>query len=130
METSPFRVKILPPLKDKYSVNELELLVVVWVVEHFKQYLYEIKFQVVSDHKALATVLESNKNKNILKSNNSWVDRLIPFDFEIFHAPARPSGLADYLLRHPSQIGGESVKTAELWNNWFFANHVKIENSV
>ena len=63
METSPFRVKILPPLKDKYSVNELELLVVVWVVEHFKQYLYEIKFQVVSDHKALATVLESNKNK-------------------------------------------------------------------
>ena len=35
----------------KYSINELELLAVVWSVEHFKNYVYGIEFEIVSDHK-------------------------------------------------------------------------------
>ena len=42
----------LTPLEDKYSINELELLAVVWDVDHFNTYLYGIKFQLLSDHKA------------------------------------------------------------------------------
>ena len=54
--------RFLTPLEEKYSMNELELLAVVWAIEHLKNYLYGIKFQVVSDHKALATVLKGNKS--------------------------------------------------------------------
>ena len=106
-------------------------MAVVWAVEHFKNYLYGIKFQVVSDHKALATVLKSNKgNKTYSSRLTRWVDRLLLFDFEIFHAPGRTTGIADYLSRHPSPIEGRSVKADELWNNWFTVNHVNNVNSI
>ena len=85
-------------------MNELELLAVVWAIEHFKNYLCGTKFQVVSDHKALATVLKRNKgNKTYSSRLTRWVDRVLPFDFEIFHAPERTIGIADfldYLSRH------------------------------
>ena len=34
------------------------------------------------------------------------------------------------ITRHPSQIEGESVKAAEVWNNWFTVNHVNNVNSI
>ena len=118
-------------MEEKYSINDFELLAVVWAVEHFKNYLYGIKFQVVSDHKALATVLKSNKgNKTYSSRLTRCVDRLLPFDVEIFHAPGRTIGIADYLSRHPSPIEGTSVKADELWNNWFTVNHVNNVNSI
>ena len=99
METNTHRIRILN------AINELELLAVVWAIEHFTNYLYGIKFQVVSDHKALVTVLKGNKgNKTYSSRLTRWVDRLLQFDFDIFHAPGRTIGIADYLSRHPSQI--------------------------
>ena len=126
-----FASRFLTPLEEKYSINDLELLAAVWAVEHFRNYLYGTKFQVVSDHKALGTVLKSNKgNKTYSSRLTRWVDRLLPFDFEIFHAPGRSIGIADYLSRHPSPIEGESVKADKLWNNWFTVKHVNNVNSI
>ena len=85
----------------------------------------------MSDHKALATVLRGNKSNKIYSSRlTRWVDRLLPFDFEIFHAPGKTIGIAEYLSRHPSQLKGESVKAKELWNKWFTVNHVNHVNSI
>ena len=58
------------------------------------------------------------------------MDRQLPFDFGIFQALGRTICIAVYLSRHPSTIEGESVKAAELWNNWFTVNHVHNVNSV
>ena len=45
-------------------------------------------FKSNSDHKALATVVKGNeRNKTYSSGLTRWVDRLIPFDFEINHAP-------------------------------------------
>ena len=44
-------------LEAKCSINELELLAVVWAIEHFRNYVYRINFGVVSGHKALQSVL-------------------------------------------------------------------------
>ena len=50
------------------------------------------------------------------------MDRLLPFNFEIEHAPGRTMGLADYLSRYPSKQQGENIKAESLWNNWFTVN--------
>ena len=51
----------------EYSINELELLAIVWAVEHFETYVYGVKFSIISDHKALMTVLKPNRgNKTFL----------------------------------------------------------------
>ena len=52
------------------------------------------------------------------------MDRLPPFKLEIFNAPGRTKGIADYLSRHPSPKEGECVKASELRNIWFTVNHV------
>ena len=42
-----FASRFLTDFESKYSINELELLAVVWAIEHFKNYVYGVKFQVI-----------------------------------------------------------------------------------
>ena len=60
---------------------------------------------VVTDHKALISLLNSNNKKNKTKFNRltPWLDRLIPFDFNVKHKPGVKIGLADYLSRTSSK---------------------------
>ena len=124
METIFVRITFfLTELETKYSLNELELLAVVWSNEHFKNYVYEVRFGVVSDHKALQSVLKCKKgNKTFSSRLTRWVDRLLPFDFNIVHTPGRTLGMADYRSRHPSPYEGKVVKAEEIFNNWFTIN--------
>ena len=109
--------RFLTELEAKYSINELELLAVVWAIKHFKNYVYGEKFGVVSDHKALQSVLKANKGNKFFSSRlTRWVDRLLPFDFSVIHAPGRTIGLADYLSRHPYEF---------LWINSKSGRHVQ-----
>ena len=118
--------RFLTELESKYSINELELLAVVWSVEHFKNYVYGVPFGIVSDHKALQSVLKSNKgNKTYSSRLTRWVDRLLPFDSSIVHTPGRTLGMADYLSRHPSNYEGASIQAEKLFNDWFTVNVVK-----
>ena len=50
--------------------------------------------------------------------------RLLPFDFEVIHAPGRVLGFADYLSRHPIELKGTVVKAEILWNDWFTVNTI------
>ena len=49
----------------RYSTNEVELLAVVWGAECFQNYILGWKIQVVTDHKALVSLLNGNKKKII-----------------------------------------------------------------
>ena len=87
--------------------------------------MYGINFGVVSDL-ALQSVLKSNKgNKTFSSRLTRWVDRLLPFDFNVVHEPGRTLGLADYLSRHPAEYNGSILKAEELFNIWFTINVVK-----
>ena len=44
-------------LEEKYSTNKLDLLAIVWELEHFKDYLYGNKFLLQTDHTALLSAL-------------------------------------------------------------------------
>ena len=45
-----FASRQLSELEKKYSMNELELLAVVWAIENYRNYVEGEKFNVVTDH--------------------------------------------------------------------------------
>ena len=51
-QATHFASRLLRTFEQKYSINELELLAVVWAIEEIKNYVYGTQFEVVSDHKA------------------------------------------------------------------------------
>ena len=94
---------MLNRLEKRYGPNKLELLAIVWALEHFKYYLYGNKFTLQTDHQALLSALKNNRGIKTYQSRLSrWVDRLIPFNFTIEHIPGKNMQFADYLCRHPS----------------------------
>ena len=102
-ETIAFASRFLNNLELRYSTNELELLAVVWPMEHFKYYLYGSGFILQTDHQALLTALKENRGNKTYRSRlTRWVDRLLPFHFSVEHIPGKNMGFADYLSRNPS----------------------------
>ena len=103
--TVAFASRFLNSVEDRYSLNELELLGVVWSIGHFKCYLYGKLFTVITDHRALLSIMRENRaNKSYNSRLTLWVDRLLPFDFTIDHLPGSKMGLVDYISRNPQQI--------------------------
>ena len=98
-----FASRQLNSAEAKYSTSELELLGVVWSTHHFRYYLYGNKFEVVTDHKALLSVLNNNRGNKCYQSRLvRWVDKLLPFDFTVSHLAGSEMGLTDYLSRDAS----------------------------
>ena len=95
-----FASRFLTIFEAKYSINEVELLVIVWAVEHLKNFVFGVKFEIISDHKALMTK-PNRGNKTFSSRLTRWVDRLLPFEFEVVHVAGRTLGTADFLSRHP-----------------------------
>ena len=102
--TVAFASRFLNSIEDRYSINELEFLGVVWSVEHFKYYLYGKPFTVITDHRALLSIMRENRsNKSYNSRLTRWVDRLLPFDFSIDHLPGSKMVFVDYISRDPQQ---------------------------
>ena len=101
----PFVSRFLSSLEEKYSVNELELLGVVWAIEHFKYYLYGKNFIVITDHQALISALNASKRFNTSQSRlTRWIERLIPFNFDIKHLAGSKMRFIDYIYQNPVGI--------------------------
>ena len=74
-------------------------------MEHFKHYFQGSEFTLQTDHQALLTALKENKgNKTYQSSLTRWVDRLLPFNFNIEHIPGKQMGFADYFSRNPNGV--------------------------
>ena len=102
--TVAFASRFLNSNEERYSVNELELLGVVWSVEYFKYYLFGKSFTIITDHRALLSIMKEHRsNKSYNGRLTRWIDRLLPFDFNIEHIPGAKMGLVDYISRQPNQ---------------------------
>ena len=110
-----FASRYLNPAEKKYSTNELELLAVVWATEHFRNYIYGRYFTVISDHKALLTLLNSSSkgNKTFFSRLTRWYDRLVAYGFKVEHRQGSKMGMADYLSRFPSAAAPETSRYDE-----------------
>ena len=98
--------------EQKHSTNELELLAVVWSLEHFKYYLYGSNFKLQTDHKALLSALKiKRRNKTYQSRLTRWVDRLLPFHFTVQHVPGKNMGFADYFSRYPICLAPQPLES-------------------
>ena len=96
--------------EQRYSINELELLAVVWSLENFKYFSFGAHFSLQTDHQALLSALKNRGSKIYQNRLTRWVDRLLPFHFKNEHLAGKDMGFADYLSRHPnSQPIGENI---------------------
>ena len=124
--------------EQRYSINELELLAVVWSLEHFKYYLFGSHFTLQTDHQAQLSALKNNRgNKTYQSRLTRWVDRLLPFHFKVKHIAGKNMGFADYLCRHPnSQPTGEHIdknhviNTIEAIHYTLHTTHRKLTNQI
>ena len=102
-KTVAFASRFLNVAELKYSSNELELLGLVWALDHFKNYLLGKQFSILTDHKASIGALRDDKYTKMAQSRlTRWADKLLPFDFTVEPLPGKNMGFVDYLSRHPS----------------------------
>ena len=58
---------------------------------------------VLTDHKAIISALKTNRgNKTHQSRLTRWADRLLPFDFDVFHISGCKLGIVDYLSPFPT----------------------------
>ena len=73
--TVAFASRFLNSVEDRYIIDELKLFGVVWSVEHFKYYLYGKPFTVITDHRALLSIMrEKRANKSYNSRFTRWGD--------------------------------------------------------
>ena len=88
--------------REKYAINELELLAVVWGLEHFRLYVYGKPIELLTDHQALEPLIKRNRsNKTYSARLTRWLDRLAHFDINMKHIAGKHLKLTDYLSRNP-----------------------------
>ena len=130
--------RFLSKNEQRYSINELELLAVVWSLEHFKYYLFGSYFPLQTDHQALLSALKDSRvNKTYRSRLTRWIDRLLPFHFKVEHLTGKDMGFADYLSRHPNtQPTGENIDKNHVKNNiaalhyTLHTSHRKLTNQI
>ena len=80
----------------RYSATELEALAIIRSVHFFAHYLYGRHFEIVTDHKALTSLMSSSRLNRRLQG---WALKLMDFDFSITYKPGSTVGDADGLSR-------------------------------
>ena len=80
----------------RYSATELECLAVFKSIYFFSHFLYGRRFEVVTDHQALVSLL---KSRVLNRRLHGWMLQLLDFDFFIVYRAGRENSDADALSR-------------------------------
>ena len=81
-------------MERRYWQTEKEALAVVWACERFYVYLYDIEFELYTDHKPLETIY-SSRSKPCARIER-WILRLQPYKFPVKYLPGEQN-IADPL---------------------------------
>ena len=102
--------KQLQGAQHRYSATELECLAVFKAVHFFAHYLYGCRFFVVTDHKALVSLLHS---RTLNRRLHGWMLQLLEYDFSIAYRPGREHADADALSRQAWDTRKDGPKMME-----------------
>ena len=94
-----FAIRFLSDRK-KYAINELELLAVVWGLEHFRLNIYGKHIKLLTDHQALKPLFKRNcSNETYSARLTPWLDRLAHFTINVNHIAGKHLALTNYLQK-------------------------------
>ena len=90
-----FASRFLSDTEKKYPINELELLAMVWGLEHFRLYIYGKPIKLLTDHQALEPLIKCNRsNKTYSARLTRWLDRLAHFSINVSHMAGKQLALS------------------------------------
>ena len=73
-------------------------------MEYFENDLHGKEFSIITDHRALLSILNKHRsNKSYNSCLSQWVDRLLSHQFKIEQLPGAKMGIVDYISRNPYQ---------------------------
>lgn len=100
--------RVLTKQEIKYTVTEKELLAIIFSLLKFRKYLLGVRFEILTDHKALTFMLKTpHHNARITR----WVLFAQEYDFEILHCKGSENIIADYFSRNfAGQLSDNSSK--------------------
>ena len=118
-----FYAKSLSKAQRNYGITKKELLALVLCLKKWRQYLYGIKFTVVTDHQAL-TYLRTQQETNAMMAR--WADILFEMNMVITFKPGRSHYIPDFLSRevHINKLSRLNDKYTDNWmlhREWFMA---------
>ena len=115
--------RALSEVERRYSQTEREMLAAVWAPEHFHLYVYGSKFSIITDHKPLLGIFNSNKPTSTRMDR--WKLRLMPYHCQLFYRPGKHAeNPADFMSRHPEVSGSQVPNLAEEYINYVCHNAV------
>jgi len=84
--------------ENNYSSYERECLAIVWVVIHFKPYLYGTKFTLYTNHQPIKWLMTNDK---LIGKLARWALILQEYEFKVIHQPSITHQSMDTMLRRP-----------------------------
>lgn len=82
--------------EQSYAATHLECLGVVWAVQYFRKYVAGSRFQLITDHSAITSLM---KTSNPRGQTARWIIILQEYDFEVVYRPGRIHSNVDTLSR-------------------------------
>ena len=77
--------KALSSVERRYSQIEREALAIMWGCRHFRMYLLESHFKVMTDHKPLLSIINSYTSQASARIEN-WYLKLQSFNFKVLYS--------------------------------------------
>lgn len=92
-----FASRVLSPAERACSITERECLAVVWALQKFREYTFQNKVIVKTDHSALTSLLKMQMPRNARLCR--WLTVLMDCNLEIQHIKGTANGPADCMSR-------------------------------
>ena len=122
-----FGSRYLNNTEKNYSIDELELLAVVWGREKFRFSLYGKKVHLYTDHQALEPLIKQNRSNHQYSARlTRWLDRLAHFDIAVQHIAGRNLKFTNYLSRNPVEGASTESKYDEEYVINILTEHAKL----
>ncbi|KZV21694.1 hypothetical protein F511_02852 [Dorcoceras hygrometricum] len=92
------------------STYEKELMALVLAIQHWRPYLLGRKFVVMTDHRALTSLL---KQRIVTPDQQHWMSKLMGYEFEVKYKSGIQNGAADALSRQEGELELNGVSIPE-----------------
>jgi hypothetical protein len=91
--------RTLTPTERRYSVIEREALAGAWAMQHFKSYLWGVRFTLITDHKPLVSILNGRNYENLSLRLCRLATKMLAYEFSCVYRAGEMNTVADYLSR-------------------------------